>query len=196
MDGKQQILLHIASGAIYAGLTPVLAFRCAMTPWGWKILTHVLSKTRGEPCAICQSRWTAVVRSYDCLAKDDLHHSDRQGCVAKMAEYFNLGSYMTYCSTIIFVDIKTNGRCSISKSDTTRRRFLLRRIHVALNISDEVFAAMSCSHDIMDFWCTSNYTMIISQQRSIALKEVRMKAYDLNHNLQNKAVTWRCCDNV
>jgi hypothetical protein len=30
MDGKQQILLHIASGAIYAGLTPVLAFLRAM----------------------------------------------------------------------------------------------------------------------------------------------------------------------
>ena len=34
MDGKQQILLHIASGAIYAGLTPVLAFRCAMNSMG------------------------------------------------------------------------------------------------------------------------------------------------------------------
>ena len=74
--------------------------------------------------------------------------------------------------------------------------FFPRRIHVALNISYEVFAAMSCSHDIMDFGCTSNYTMIVSQQRSIALKEVRMKAYDLNHNLQNIAIMWRCCDNV
>ena len=99
MDGKQQILLHIASGAIYAGLEPVLAYRCAMTPWGLKLLTHVLSQTRGEPCAICQSEWTAVVRSYDCLAKGDLHHSYRQGCVANMADVM-IGSILNYCSAI------------------------------------------------------------------------------------------------
>jgi len=97
--GKRQIILSLASGATYAGLEPVLAFRCAMTPWGLKLHTHVLSQTRGEPCAVCQSRWTAAAWSYDCLAKGDLHHSYRQGCVANMADVM-IGSILNYCSAI------------------------------------------------------------------------------------------------
>ena len=134
MDGKQQILLHIASGAIYAGLEPVLAYRCAMTPWGLKLLTHVLSQTRGEPCAICQSEWTVVVRSYDCLAKGDLHHSYRQGCVANMADVM-IGSILNYCSAIAMLRYRQMVGAVIQSQIPCAGNFFLWRIHVTLNIT-------------------------------------------------------------
>ena len=102
-----------------------------MTPWGLKLHTHVLSQTRGEPCAIGQSIWTAVVRSYDCLAKGDLYHSYRQGCVAKLADSI-IGSFLDYRSAIAMLIYRQMVGAVISKSDTTRRDFAFRRIHVTL----------------------------------------------------------------
>ena len=131
MDSKGQSTLYFVSGAIYAGLEPVLAYRCAMTPWGLKLHTHVLSKTRGEPCAICQSRWTAVVQSYDCLAKGDLHHSYRQGCVANMADVM-IGSILHYCSAIAMLRYKQMVGAVIQSQIPRAGDFFPRRIHVTL----------------------------------------------------------------
>ena len=97
-----------------------------------------------------------------------------------------IGSILNYCSAIAMLRYRQMVGAVIQSQIPCAGDFFLRRIHVTLNISYVIFTVPSSLLDILDFWCGFNYIIIKLQQRSIAPKEARMNAYDLNPNLPNK----------
>ena len=76
----------------------------------------------------------AVLRSYDCLAKGDLHHPLRLGGVANKTDYLLFGTKEMLPTNVTFMDSQTVG-AAFPKLDTMRWQILFcQRIHVTLAI--------------------------------------------------------------
>ena len=66
----------------------------------------------------------AVLRSYDCLAKGDLHHPLRLGGVANKTDYQLFGTKEMLPTNVTFMDSQTGG-AAFPKLDTMRWQIFL-----------------------------------------------------------------------